>query len=100
MKLDEARDEVLGPRLLRTPERAVYHEQTFTGGTAFERNNRAHGIHGARCYPLVNSFERQALLAAPSATSKHTDVGWDDGLWMRQKVVKVRISFLRSFFFV
>jgi hypothetical protein len=93
-KLDEARDEALGPRSERTSERPVYQKPVFTGGTTFERNNRAHGIHGTRCYPLVNSFERQASLAAPSATSKHVDGGWDNGLLMRQKIVKVSPFYL------
>lgn len=88
-KIDEARDEALGPHNERTAQRPIYGDRTFTGGTAFECNNRAHGLHGTRCYTLVNSFERQPLLAAPSATSKRTDSEWDDGLLMRRNIVKV-----------
>ena len=91
-KIDEARDEALGCHNERTPQRPIYRDRTFTGGTAFERNNRAHGIHGTRCYPLVNSFERQPLLAAPSATSKRIDTEWDDSLLMRRNIVRVRYT--------
>ena len=93
-KLDEARDEALGRRDERTSERSIYRDGTYTGGTAFEHNNRAHGVHGTRCYTLVNSFERQPLLAAPSVTSKRTDTRWDDSLLMRRNIVRVCYAFL------
>lgn len=88
-KIDDARDEALGRHNERTAERPIYRDGTFTSRTAFERNNRAHGIHGTRCYTLVNSFEKQPLLAAPSATSKQSDSMWDASLLMRQNIVNV-----------
>lgn len=93
-KLDEARDQALGCRNERTPQRPIYQDGTFAGGTAFERSPRAEGIHGTRCYNLVNSFERQSRLAAPSATSKRTDAEWDDGLLMRRNIVQVSYAFI------
>lgn len=90
--MDRARDAMLGPEELRTADKPVeVTKGVFTGGTAFERDNRAKPLEaGIRCYTQALSLEKQNSIVAPCAASKLMgDV--DPHLVTRRQVIMVSL---------
>ena len=70
-KLYFVRDELLGPKELRTAQKAVYEQGVWTGGVAWERDDLAYNVNNApRCYTLGPSFQVPKSLSAPSPGAK------------------------------
>jgi len=92
----DARDLCLGNKEDRTPNRTVkLDKETWSGGTAFERNRCAKPIKpNTRCYSVGNSFESQTRIMAPCASNKITGARDEEAVKMRQQLLKVRVTFL------
>jgi hypothetical protein len=83
--LERLAEKVLGPRDLRSSERAARVHGTYKGGVAIERSFRAHGVKGARCYTTAYSYQNAPKIASVTAGSKR--MGGDlDNLGLRREV--------------
>lgn len=91
--MEKARDDVLGPRHLRTRQRAVCNKDgSYSGGIAFERSMRAKSVYeNSRAYTIAHSLQRRRTVVSPASSSKMMGKP-DDHLQMRHRLLKVRNS--------
>lgn len=77
--MDELKDRVLGPTELRTHCAPTYENDQFSGGTHYERTERAVPVKpGVRCYTNANSVQTCLGLVSPTAGLKMTGPQLDE----------------------
>ena len=82
------RDRFLGPRELRTPDKAVRIGDQWVGGVAWERSPSAKNISTCeRASTLAQSYQRPRHLTGPAAGSKILQESQVDGPTDREKIV-------------
>lgn len=91
--MQDARDFCLGPRELRTRDRATLNEDgKYSGGSDFERNSLADPVHpGTRVFTIGNSYENQTRIMAPCKGDKVRGDQDRRALDMRKALLQVRM---------
>lgn len=83
--LEEARDNALGPRSTRGPEKGDLPVERF------ENNSLIRSVgSGERCYPLGMTWEKQTGFCAPNANVKMLNGEVDRNTMYRVELLKVR----------
>ncbi|KAJ7842991.1 hypothetical protein B0H14DRAFT_2586035 [Mycena olivaceomarginata] len=76
LRLDEARDRILGPRNQRNRKCPVKKDGKISGGTAYERSGIAKSVKTpARAYTIGPSLESPTSIMAPVASAKAREDG-------------------------
>lgn len=91
--MERVRDAILGPREEMTAEKPKWNEkkQKWTGGTAFERDDRAVNlVNGPRCYPLSISYQVPKGMDAPTKGRKVYGRTMDDHVKLTKEILRVR----------
>ena len=90
MALDEANDAVLGPCEDHTRDGPTWDGERYSGGLAFERNDRAPCVNEeGRTYTLANSLQKQKSWVGPCEGVKSFGRVPDKALIIREKLIKV-----------
>ncbi|KDR71681.1 hypothetical protein GALMADRAFT_213585 [Galerina marginata CBS 339.88] len=84
------REDITGPPDLVTSTKAVKTGESYSGGIAFERHDRAVNIKkGPRCYQLATTVQAQKVMSAPGSQGKVCHLAKDKDAQMRFNVVKI-----------
>lgn len=92
--ITKIRDLCIGPLEEVSRDKPQESRGHYTGGIAFERNERAQPVkEGTRCYTIGNSAEGPTQIMAPNKGAKVVTSN-DESLEMRRDLLLVRILFL------
>ncbi len=95
--MKDARRKVLGPRGLRTPQKAVLQEDgTYGPDLPWEQDRRAANVGmSERCYSMVHSYQSQRNLVGPSVGAKIA-MGEEPSDHLLMCEIVIRVSCLRG----
>jgi hypothetical protein len=95
--MDDARDAALGEESLRTRELPKRMTKGWTGGTAYERSDRAVPVKDeGRAYTNANSLQPGVSIAGPTAPLKINNKTLEEDQELRRKITIVREKHTRA----
>jgi len=87
-RVENVRNNAHGPDDMCGPTKAKKKNDTWEGGIAFERNERAVSVGNTRCYTVGTSYQAAKVMSAPAKGGKWNGE-WDTDLLARKEFVSV-----------